>query len=106
MELPSPELPPISVSGFSAVLLFCGALLTAVLALFGVRYTARAPLQVTLNDAFRTLMNEWQSEKSRLLARISELEAEVRRQRGEINQHIQVTQSLEHRIQRMLEDRE
>ncbi len=95
--------PTISVSGFSAVLLFCGAVVTSVLALFGVRYTARAPLQATLNDAFRTLMDEWQTERAQLTARILELEAMALVDRGQINQHIQISQSLQRNLEHLQE---
>ena len=68
-----------------------GALIVGVLGFFGVRFTATAPLQQALNDAFRAMTAELQSERAQLTARISELEedkailqAEIARQRQEI----------------------
>lgn len=68
--------------------------MAALLGFFGARFTGVAQLQAGLNDAFRTLMDEWQTERAQHIARISELESEVLRQRGAINAGIQREQSL------------
>lgn len=64
------------------------AILGPLLGYFGARSTAIAPLQVAMNDAFRSVMEELQEDRARCIARISVLESEIRRQRGEINQHL------------------
>ena len=93
-------LPP-SGSHSSDALPYLAAVVTAALGWFGARYTAIAPLQTSLNDAFRTLMDEWQTERAAHIARISELEGEVLRQRGVINQGLQREQSLQHAYERL-----
>ncbi len=83
-SLPTP--PPTSGFGLGAALSFFGGIIVALLGLFGVRSSQAAPLQLSVNDAFRTLIGELQEERATLIVRISELEAEVLRQRGVINQ--------------------
>ncbi len=80
--------------------------MAALLAYLGVRSSSTVRLQAHLNGAFRTLMDEWQTERAAHIVRISELESEVRRQRGEINQHIQINQSLTHQLERVTRGRE
>ncbi len=87
-------------SPLAAVLPYWLAVLTAVLGYLGARFTAAAPLQESLNDAFRTLMEELQSAHARAIVRASELEAEIIRQRGELRQLEQRRQSLVHFIER------
>lgn len=77
-------------------------LTTAVFGFFGARFTATAPLQASLNDAFRSLMEELQTQHAQDSVRILELEREVLRLRGENNQYIQVNRSAT----RLLEQRE
>lgn len=90
-ELGSPSL---------GVLPFLTAIGAAALGYFAARRTAIAPLQASLNDAFRSAMASWQTERAQLIARVSELEGEVLRQRGEINNHLQIIQSQQRRIER------
>jgi len=78
-----------------------------VLGFFGVRFTATAPLQQALNDAFRAMTAELQSERAQLTARISELEedkailqAEIARQRQEICGLLQWKSSAQHLFER------
>lgn len=94
-----PSLLPVSPS--SGVLPFLGVVVAAALGWFGARYTAAAPLQSSLNDAFRTFMEECQNERAQHIARILELESEILRQRGEINQHLQIQASLQHNYDRL-----
>lgn len=75
-----------SSSELTAALPYLAAGATAVLGYLGARYTATAPLQSSLNDAFRSLTDELQTERARLIVRISELEGEIIRQRGVINE--------------------
>lgn len=100
-ELPPSPLPQTLSLGWAAVLSFFGATVVAVLGYFGTRFSATAPLQASLNTAFRSLMEEWQSERARLTARISELEGEVLRQRGVINQGLAREGALQRRIEKM-----
>lgn len=81
-------------------LLSLAAILGPVLGYFAARYTATAPLQASLNDAFRTLMDQWQERLAQLTVRNSELEAEVLRQRGVINSNIQSIDSLNRNLER------
>ncbi len=99
--MPSTPLPPDSSSLGGGVLPYLAAVVTGLLGFFGARFTATAPLQASLNDAFRSLMDEWQTERAQHIARISELEAEVLRQRGVINQHLQLQASLQHNYDRL-----
>lgn len=100
-EVPSSMQPLSSVSPLAAVLSFCAATVAGLLAFLGARFTATAPLQLSLNDAFRSLMDEWQVERARLTARVFELEGEVLRQRGTINQGLAREAALMRRIERM-----
>ena len=83
---------PTAIGGWSlnstAVLPFLGVVVAGLLGWFGARHTAIAPLQVSLNDAFRTFMKEAQDDIAFKDARILELESEIIRQRGEIRQHL------------------
>lgn len=97
----SPVLSSASTSSYGVALLFLAPVVTAALGYFGARYTATAPLQASMNDAFRTLMDEWQTQHAQDTARILELEAEVLRQRGTINQGLQREQSMQHIIDRL-----
>lgn len=78
--MPSPPLStppgPLGLPLGDALLYLVGAVAVALLGLFGVLFTGRAPLQQALNDAFRSLTEELQQERAQLIARISELEAE------------------------------
>lgn len=92
----------------TGVLLFLGACVTAGLSYLGVQSTRTAPLQEALNGAFTSLMDELQTDRARLLARILELEAqntelhddvktregEIQRLRGEIRGNQQREDSL------------
>lgn len=84
------SLPPIgnSTSLLSVVLPFFGVVLAGLLGWFGARRSSIAPLQASLNDAFRTFMQEAQDEIASKDARILELESEIIRQRGEIRQFL------------------
>lgn len=88
--------PPPPEQSFSllAVLPFLAPVLTAVLGFFAAQFTSVAALQKTLLDASRAYVKESQLQHARDAARIFELEAEVLRQRGVINQGIQLQQSL------------
>ncbi len=99
--MPSPLPPPEFGSEHSAVLPWAGAALTGVVGFFGARFTAFAQLNKTILDASRGLVEEAQSIHARDGARISELEAEVLRQRGEIAQHIQKLESMERQLRRL-----
>jgi hypothetical protein len=61
-----------------------GTVIAALIGLFGVLYSQRAPLQAALNGAFSALTKELQEERAQLIARISELE----RENGELALHI------------------
>lgn len=87
--------------GLSDVLPFLGAAVTGLLGFFGAQFTAVARLQKTLLDASRQWVEQSQTQHARDGVRILELEAEALRQRGEINQHIQRVQSLQHTLDRM-----
>lgn len=83
------------------VLPYFGTVVAALLGYFGARYTATAPLQTALNDAFRSLMEELQTKGAsdaalilELRQREVELEAEIIRQRGELRQKDQLIDSL------------
>ncbi len=102
--MPNPFQSLISYSGGTGVLWFFGVIGAALLAWSAARYSQRAPLQESLNAAFRSVMDELQTERARLIARISELEsdltnreAEIIRLRGEVRQHLQIQQS-QHRL--------
>ena len=92
-----------SILQLTAVLPFLGAIVAALLGWFGALSTRTAPQQMALNDAFRTLMDELQNERAQHIVRISELESEVIRQRGEIAQHLQIAASLQHQVDRYRE---
>lgn len=79
---------------------FLGGIAVAAIGFLGSRSTAVAPLQSALNDAFRSLMDEWQAERAQHIARISELEGEVRRQRSVINQGLQREESQTRLLER------
>ena len=81
----SSELTGASTSLLMVALPYLGAVVTGLLGWFGARYTAIAPQQMALNDAFRSLVAELQDERAVHIVRISELEGEVIRQRGEIS---------------------
>ena len=70
-------------SGFiwTAALAFCGLIVAPLLAYFAGRGQAAAQLQTALNDAFRSLMEELQGERSALIVRVLELEGENRQLR-------------------------
>lgn len=74
----SPPLSPLPTpSGFpfgDVLLYFGGTAIISVLGFFGVRFTATAPLQMAMNDAFRSVTAELQQERAQLIVRISELE--------------------------------
>lgn len=83
-------LPPLWISlgalgsDFSGALPFCGGVVASVLGYFAVKFTARAPLQTALNDAFRSLMEELQIQHASDIAHISELQNENARLNGEL----------------------
>lgn len=104
-HLPLPPGLPSSGSGYTAVLLsllaVVGALITGAFAWSAARFTATAPQQMAMNDAFRSLTEELQTERARLIAQISELEKDVKdhelevlRLRGEIRGRDQLVASL------------
>ena len=81
-------LPPTSGSGGAGVLPYLLAvgipsIITGLIGYFGARFTAAAPLQTALNDAFRSLTVELQTQHAQLVARISELEVERDQLRGD-----------------------
>lgn len=95
--------PPISTgSGFNwaAALPYLSAVATGLLGFFGAQFTAVARLQKTLLDASRQWVEQLQKQRALDGARIFELEAEVLRQRGEINSHIQREESLQRALER------
>lgn len=77
-----------------AALPFAAPVLTAVLGFFAAQCTSVAQLQKTLLDASRQFVRESQEKHAQDAARITELEAEIIRQRGVINAGIQTQQSL------------
>lgn len=87
---PSQLLPGLAApgSGFSDALPYlvavAAALATGAFGYLGARYTATAPLQTALNDAFRSLMDEFQTARAQSSARISELERENSQQEIEM----------------------
>ena len=97
--MPSPSLPGLPGGGseLTGVLLFLGAIATAVLGYFGVRSTRTAPLQEALNGAFTTLVDELQTDRARLVARISELESDVTSRESEIQRLRGVIRGLQQR---------
>lgn len=99
--MPSPPLPPPHGSALSDVLPWAGALLTGFAGWSAARFTAFAQLNKTILDASRLLVEESQTIHARDGVRILELETEVLRQRGEINQGIQRERSLQHAIERL-----
>lgn len=66
----SSPIPGVLPSWLLAVSIIGGPLL----GYFGARYTATAPLQTALNDAFRSVMAEWQLERAQHIAHISSVE--------------------------------
>lgn len=79
-------------SAFKDALPYSATAIAAVCGYFAARYTAAAPQQMAWNDAFRIFVTELQEERANLLsalergsARITELESEIIRQRGNIN---------------------
>lgn len=86
MQSPGPSSP--DGSTLTAALPYLAAVVTALLGYFGARFTGTAQQQTALNDAFRSLVEELQDERAHHIARISELESEVLRQRGAINNHL------------------
>lgn len=91
---------PVSGFGLSDALPYLSAVVTGLLGFFGAQFTAVARLQKTLLDASRQYVDQSQAQHARDGARILELEAEIIRQRGEINQHIQTKESLQHALER------
>jgi len=101
--MPSPQLPvplPPDGSPFGAALPYAVAVLTALLGWFGAQFTAGARLQKTLLDASRTLVAEAQTRHSADGARITELESEIIRLRGEVRGHQQWEDSVRRWAQR------
>jgi hypothetical protein len=72
----------------------------SLLTFLGVRFSQTAPLQVAMNDAFRALMAEFQSDRLAHTVRISELEGEIQRLRGELRSSQQTEISLRHFVKR------
>ncbi len=98
-------MPLTTVSGeasslYTVALPFFTAIGASALTYLGVRRTSIAPLRAEVNDAFRTWMHEAQEERARDTVRILELEAEILRQRREINQHLQIIQSTQAELER------
>lgn len=58
-------------------LILVSALAGPLLGWFGALSTRGAPLQLAINDAFRSAMAEWQLERVQLTARISEIMGEI-----------------------------
>ena len=98
--MPGPQLLHASGFGLSDALPYLSAGATGLLGFFGAQFTAVARLQKTLLDASRQWVGDTQAQRARDGVRISELEAEVLRQRGEINQHIQREESLQRALER------
>lgn len=82
----SPLSPP---SGFiwTAILAFFAAIIAPLLAYFAGRGQAAAQLQTALNDAFRSLMEDLQGERSALIVRCSELEGRNRQLQQLVDSH-------------------
>lgn len=73
-------------SGFSGALPYLGAVITGLLGFFGARFTGAAQQWAALSGAFSSLMGELQTDRARLIARISDLEATVQSRDAEIKQ--------------------
>lgn len=104
--MPSPQpLTLLSMSGsdLSAVLPYLAAVVTGLLGFYGARFTATAPLQSSLNDAFRSLMEELQTQHARDIARISEQENEIARLSGELRASQQRERSMLNLTERVID---
>ncbi len=95
-----------SGSDLSVVLPYLAAVVTGLLGFFGARFTATAPLQSSLNDAFRSLMEELQTQHAHDIARISEQENEIARLSGELRASQQRERSVLNLAERAVENKE
>ncbi len=78
MPEPSFQMPHLpSGAGWLAALTFLGTVIGSLITWFGVRFTARAPLQEAVNHSVEILMRGWEAEDRRRAVRISELQQEV-----------------------------
>ncbi len=90
-------------SDWSVALPFLSAVVTGLLVYFGVRRSAAAPLQASLNDAFRSLMEEFQTQHAQDIAHISEQENEIARLSGELRASQQRELSMRNLAERAIE---
>ena len=72
--------------------------MAGLLGLCGVLYSQIAPRQKNINDATASLLTEVQRDRAFWLARCSELEKEVKQNRGDIRNLRQYSQSLIRRL--------
>lgn len=98
---------PTSGSQLTAALPYLAAIIGPALGYFAARFSATARLEKTLLDASRSWVEQSQVRHAQDGVLIStrdaiilEREAEIIRQRGEINQHLQREVSLENFIER------
>lgn len=89
-----------SGSWLVAALPYLAAVTTGVAGFFGARFTALAQLQRTLLDASRQWVEETQAQRARDGVRISELEAEILRQRKVIDTKIAENDALARLMER------
>jgi TolA-binding protein len=73
---------------------FCGTILAALLAFFGVLFSQAAPRQKNLNDAMGTMLTDLQHDRKFWVARCSELEKQIKQNEGDIRNLRQFSQSL------------
>jgi len=99
--MPSSVPPPELGSGLSDALPWLSAAVTGLVGWSAARFTAFAQLNKTILDASRQMVADAQEVHARDGARILELEAEIIRQRGAINQGLQREQSMQHLIDRL-----
>lgn len=84
ISIGTPVLPSLGALLFSPLTVAAGAsVMVALIALYGVLYSQRAPLQAALNIAFSDLTTELQEERAQLIARISELDSALAQSRLE-----------------------
>lgn len=89
---------------YAAVLPYFVAVLTGLLGWFSAQFTGLVQLQKTLLDASRQWVADSQAQHARDGVRITELESEVLRQRGTINQGLQREESLQRLLDKVQED--
>lgn len=91
---PSPTPPPGLGSLITAVLPYLGAIVASVLGWFAAQFSTVVRLEKTLLGASQSFVEQAQTLRAQDGARISELEAEIIRQRGLIRNHQQWEESV------------